>query len=196
MSFRNEIKFRLSYGDQYLLKSKLLSLGMKQLYPSRFINSQYFDTEKLQMFFDSEEGIVPRKKIRVRWYHEKHEKNLETKISSTEGRFKIKKKYVSDLNSQFVYDHLYGKIFPSILVNYKREYYNFKNLRLTFDSSINYTDLRNQDLKRFNDKETVLEVKTNHLNSIDYIAQFISCPTSRFSKYSRGIQLTKLTQKI
>ena len=72
MSFRNEIKFRLSYGDQYLLKSKLLSLGMKQLYPSRFINSQYFDTEKLQMFFDSEEGIVPRKKIRVRWYHERH----------------------------------------------------------------------------------------------------------------------------
>ena len=196
MSFRSETKFRLSYGDKYLLKSKLLSLGMKQLYPSRFINSQYFDTEKLQMFFDSEEGIVPRKKIRVRWYHEKQEKNLETKISSTEGRFKIKKKYVSDLNSQFVDDHLYGKIFPSILVNYKREYYNFKNLRLTFDSSINYTDLRNQNLKRFNDKETVLEVKTNYLNSIDYITQFISCPTSRFSKYSRGIQLTKLTQKI
>lgn len=196
MSFRSETKFRLSYGDQYLLKSKLLSLGMKQLYPSRFINSQYFDTEKLQMFFDSEEGIVPRKKIRVRWYHERHEKNLETKISSTEGRFKIKKKYVSNLNNLFVYDHLYGKIFPSILVNYKREYYNFKNLRLTFDSSINYTDLRNHNLKRFNDKETVLEVKTNHLNSIDYITQFISCSISRFSKYSRGIQLTKLTQKI
>ena len=92
MSFRSETKFRLSYGDKYLLKSKLLSLGMKQLYPSRFINSQYLDTEKLQMFFDSEEGIVPRKKIRVRWYHEKQEKNLETKTSSTEGRFKIKKK--------------------------------------------------------------------------------------------------------
>ena len=91
MSFRSETKFRLSYGDKYLLKSNLLSLGMKQLYPSRLINSQYFDTEKLQMFFDSEEGIVPRKKIRVRWYHEKHEKNLETKISSIEGRFKIKK---------------------------------------------------------------------------------------------------------
>ena len=30
MSFRSETKFRLSYGDKYLLKSKLLSLGMKQ----------------------------------------------------------------------------------------------------------------------------------------------------------------------
>tara|TARA_B100000989_G_scaffold293854_1_gene271872 strand:+ start:655 stop:1245 length:591 start_codon:yes stop_codon:yes gene_type:complete len=196
MSFRSETKFRLSYGDKYLLKSNLLSLGMKQLYPSRFINSQYFDTEKLKMFFDSEEGIVPRKKIRVRWYHKKQEKNLETKISSNEGRFKIKKKYVSSLNSQFVYDRLYGKIFPSILVNYKREYYNFKNLRLTFDSSINYTNLRNQNLKMINDRETVLEVKTNHLNSYDYISKFISCSTSRFSKYSRGIQLTKLIQKI
>ena len=49
MSFRSETKFRLSYGDHYLLKSNLLSLGMKQLYPNRFINSQYFDTKKLQM---------------------------------------------------------------------------------------------------------------------------------------------------
>ena len=192
MSFRSETKFRLSYGDHYLLKSNLLSLGMKQLYPNRFINSQYFDTEKLQMFFDSEEGILPRKKVRIRWYHEKQEKKLETKISSVEGRFKIKKKYESDLNKQYVYDYLYGKIFPSIIVNYKREYYKFKDLRLTFDSSINYTNSRNQNIKKFNDKETVLEVKTNHLNSYDYISQFINCPTSRFSKYSRGIQLTKL----
>ena len=63
MSFRSETKFRLSFGDSYLLKSNLLSLGMRHLYPNRFINSQYFDTEKLQMFFDSEEGIVPRKKM-------------------------------------------------------------------------------------------------------------------------------------
>ena len=196
MSFRNETKFRLSYGDNYLLKSNLLSLGMKPLYPSRFINSQYFDTEKLQMFLDSEEGIVPRKKIRIRWYHKKQESNLETKISSIEGRFKIKKKYETDFNKQYIYDYLYGKIFPSILVNYKREYYEFKNLRLTFDSLINYANLRDKNLKIFNDKETVLEVKTNHLNSNDYIYQFISCPTSRFSKYSRGIQLTKLMQKI
>ena len=192
MSFRSETKFRLSYGDHYLLKSNLLSLGMKQLYPNRFINSQYFDTEKLQMFFDSEEGIVPRKKVRIRWYHEKQEKKLETKISSVEGRFKIRKKYESDLNKQYVYDDLYGKIFPSIIVNYKREYYKFKDLRLTFDSSINYTNSRNQNIKKFNDKETVLEVKTNHLNPYDYISQFINCPISRFSKYSRGIQLTKL----
>ena len=92
------------------------------------------------MFFDSEEGIVPRKKIRIRWYHEKKEKNLETKISSIEGRFKIKKKYETDFNRQYVYDQLYGKIFPSIFVNYKREYFEFKNLRLTFDSLINYTN--------------------------------------------------------
>ena len=92
MSFRSETKFRLSYGDHYLLKSNLLSLGMQQLYPSRIINSEYFDTDKLQMFLDSEEGVLPRKKIRVRWYHEKKKRKLETKISSVEGRFKISKK--------------------------------------------------------------------------------------------------------
>jgi len=192
MSFRSETKFRLSYGDHYLLKSNLLSLGMQQLYPSRIINSEYFDTDKLQMFLDSEEGVLPRKKIRVRWYHEKKKRKLETKISSVEGRFKISKNVEINSNKKYVYDDLYGKIFPSIIVNYKREYYNFKNLRLTFDSSINYTNSRNKNFKKFLDKDTVLEVKTNHLNSYDYIFQFINCPTSRFSKYSRGIQLAKL----
>ena len=63
MSFRSETKFRLSFGDSYLLKSNLLSLGMRHLYPNRFINSQYFDTEKLQMFFDSERGLYLEKKF-------------------------------------------------------------------------------------------------------------------------------------
>jgi len=79
MSFRSETKFRLSYGDHYLLKSNLLSLGMQQLYPSRIINSEYFDTDKLQMFLDSEEGVLPRKKIRVRWYHEKKKEKIGNK---------------------------------------------------------------------------------------------------------------------
>ena len=68
MSFRNEKKYRLSYGDLYELKSQLISVGMKKLYPDRQINSEYLDTKELKMFSDSEEGILPRKKIRIRWY--------------------------------------------------------------------------------------------------------------------------------
>ena len=48
----------------FLLKNKALNL-----YPSRNINSIYFDNELFQMFYDSEEGVVPRKKIRTRNYN-------------------------------------------------------------------------------------------------------------------------------
>ena len=46
-----------------------------------------------------------------------------------------------------------------------------------------------------------MEVKTKNLYIDDYINKIINYPTSRFSKYSRGIQLTnifwsKMTKKI
>ncbi len=192
MTFRNERKYRLSYGDSIKLKSDLISRGMKKLYPDREINSEYFDTKELKMFSDSEEGIVPRKKIRLRWYDDKSIKNLETKISSIEGRFKksIELKENFRKNNSYLHDPFYGKIFTSIIVNYKREYYKFKNFRLTFDTKINYKNSRFKSQIKYNDKETVLEIKTKNLHSNDYIDQFINYPTSRFSKYCRGIHLT------
>ena len=192
MSFRNEKKFRLSYGDSYHLKSSLISLGMKKLYPDRKINSEYFDTKHLNMFSDSEEGILPRKKIRLRWYNNKLDKNLEIKISSNEGRYKKSKRFNQSLEQSnfFLQDSLYGKIFSSVIVSYQREYFDYKGLRLTFDTKINYRNSRRKSHLRFNDPETVLEVKTNNLHSNDYIDQIISRPTSRFSKYCRGIHLT------
>ena len=64
-------------------------------HPSRQVNSIYFDTPKLDFYTASEEGILPRKKIRIRWYNENTNKVFkETKISSIEGRYKF--------NSQFL----------------------------------------------------------------------------------------------
>ena len=54
-----------------------------------FSSSIYFDNRTLDMFSDSEEGNLPRKKIRLRSYPpNSNKKNLEIKISSIEGRFK------------------------------------------------------------------------------------------------------------
>ena len=41
---------------------------MKKLYEGRLVNSCYLDTYDLRMFTESNEGILPRKKIRFRWY--------------------------------------------------------------------------------------------------------------------------------
>ena len=85
MSFRKEKKFKLTKSDLSLLKVELLHKGMKFLHPKREINSCYFDTNNLKMFHDSEEGILPRKKIRLRWY-----KNNE--LLDYGWQFEIKKK--------------------------------------------------------------------------------------------------------
>ena len=68
MSFRKEKKFKLNKSELKFLKSSLIKNGMSELYPKRIISSCYFDTLNLKIFHDSEEGILPRKKIRLRWY--------------------------------------------------------------------------------------------------------------------------------
>ena len=193
MSFRNEKKYRLSYGDSFKIKSELIKLGMKKLYPNRQINSEYLDTKELKMFSDSEEGVLPRKKIRIRWYHDKTNQNLETKISSIEGRFKKSEKFTTLVRNKnfYLFDTFYGKIYPTIVVSYNREYYQLKNLRITFDTKIKYLNSRLKSLVSFSDKETVMEVKSENLHIDDYINELIHYPTSRFSKYSRGVHLAK-----
>ncbi len=187
MSFRKEKKYRLSNYDLVLLKKTLIQAGLKTLYPSRIIFSEYLDTDNLQMFSDSEEGVLPRKKIRIRWYDNSKEKNLETKISSTEGRFKLSKKYLNNYNLKNMLDPVYGKIYPSIIIKYLREYYFLNNLRITIDTKILYNDVRKNGTSNAQDRENVLEVKANNEISDDYIAKIIPYPTSRFSKYCRGV---------
>ena len=68
MSFRKEEKLKVD-------KNKLVDLldwininkGYK-LFESRIVSSTYFDNSDIRMFRDSEDGCVPRKKIRVRDY--------------------------------------------------------------------------------------------------------------------------------
>ena len=83
MSFRKEKKYKLTASDQKILKNNLINKGMKLLYPKREINSIYLDTKSLDFYLNSEEGVLPRKKIRIRWYNTDLKKvSKETKISS------------------------------------------------------------------------------------------------------------------
>ena len=42
--------------------------GGRVLYPERIICSRYFDNNNMQIYFNTVEGIIPRKKIRIREY--------------------------------------------------------------------------------------------------------------------------------
>ena len=200
MSFRKEKKFRLTFSDQKKMKNSLISLGMNILFPSRNINSAYFDTDHLDMFTDSEEGILPRKKIRVRWYDNEKILKKETKVSSIEGRYKLSEIFISNnfLNNfkSTLLDCNYGLIRPILIVSYSREYFLLNNLRITFDNNINYRDLRSTIYKPLFDEECVVEIKTPKNISDDYIESIIKHSTSRFSKYSRGLLKTSKNNSI
>lgn len=194
MSFRKEKKFRLSLSDLMSLKANLYNKGLSRLHRARKINSYYLDTIDLDMFRESEEGLLPRKKIRIRWYDDNiRDLNLETKISSIEGRFKSQKKMlkIGNLEKFSLIDNIYGKVTPSLNVSYKREYFTHQKLRLTFDTNIQYINLRALKKKVFIDTETVMEIKADYSLTDDYIEKIVPYPSSRFSKYSRGILFSK-----
>ena len=68
MSFRLEEKIKLHISDKIKLKNLITKNFGKELYPKRKISSIYFDNKYLDMYKDSEEGTIPRKKIRIRSY--------------------------------------------------------------------------------------------------------------------------------
>ena len=192
MSFRKEKKFRLSYSDMSELKEYLIVAGMTTLYPSRKINSCYFDTKDLRLYHESEEGVLPRKKIRIRWYDHDFLFTKEVKVSSVEGRYKYTAALNSlhslkDFESLHLFDQVYGSLSPVLIVKYERDYYSLGNLRVNFDRNISYSDLRLNTTPTFEDGECVMEVKVPIDCDDDYIEGLIPHSTSRFSKYSRGL---------
>lgn len=192
MSFRKEKKYRIGLSDLFVIKKQLLSEGMRELYPNRLINSFYFDTDDMLMFTASEEGSLPRRKVRVRWYNNSKRFFKELKVSSIEGRYKTSEELLSEttiadvLNLRF-FDQQYGKLRPSLQVTYERSYFWSQGLRLTFDINIAYRNLRSQLSVIKRDNECVMEIKVPFDCNDDYVEKFFSYPSSRFSKYSRGL---------
>ena len=197
MSFRKEKKYRLSFSDMAIVKKQLFQIGMISLHPSRLINSCYFDNSELRMFHESEEGVLPRKKFRIRWYNKSNVFTEEIKISSIEGRFKYQKKTLNILNTDElfdikIFDKLYGELIPVLIVRYEREYFSLNDLRVTFDNNISYDYIKSFSKPTLKDSECVMEVKVPIDCDDGYIENLVHIPTSRFSKYTRGCILNHM----
>jgi hypothetical protein len=196
MSYRKEIKLRLNKSKIYNFKDLLSSRGAEILYPKRIVSNLYFDTNNKNCYRDSVEGVIPRKKIRIRSYPDEDIKIFlfEKKISSAEGRFKISKK-ISLTNANKIitlghFDKMYGHLKPIMHIEYIREYYKYKNYRITIDSKINYRFYKKKFSK--NDQMSIIELKYNIKLDDDAIINSFSNKTTRFSKYSNGLSLLNL----
>ena len=199
MSFRNEEKLRVASSKIFNLKNWINeNLGII-LFPTRTINSIYFDNQDFSMYHHSIEGVVPRKKIRLRIYDQEFiftkDANKEIKISSVEGRYKISKKTKnpSQIMNLGIFDQNYGLCLPVLNVTYKRSYYKVKNIRLTLDEKITYRKVINRGVSKLStpDNYNIVELKFNSEKSIDFVRQSFPFERARFSKYCRGIEFIR-----
>lgn len=198
MSFRREIKTTLNKSKLFKLINWVYDNGGEVLHPERIINSIYFDNTNLHMYHQSVEGVLPRKKIRLRIYELekslikiKKKGSLEYKISSIEGRFKITKKNFTLRDKRFIFlDKDYGLCEPKLNVIYKRSYFKVNNIRLTIDREICYKNIRNNKILPFtiNDNLNVVELKYKSLELDKEVLDFFPFQFNRFSKYCRGIE--------
>ncbi len=192
MSFRIEDKLYINENNLYDFKKFLENKSANKIYTSRTIESLYFDNQNFQIYNDSIEGIVPRKKIRIRKYPKNKDKNIyyEIKNSSVEGRFKtreiINSQKSNEVIAKGVFDNQYGLCLPKLYVTYDREYLSFKDVRISIDTNITYRSYdTNYETK---DNRVIAELKTSINKDLDELNKEFPIQRIRFSKYSFGVE--------
>ncbi len=187
MSFRIEEKLFIKSEHLIDFKDFLSKKSAKQLHQPRIIKSLYFDNLNLDMYSDSIEGTLPRKKIRIREYLNGNDKNfyLEIKNSSVEGRFKsrkiIDKKKAEYLKDIGILDQQYGTCFPNFYVSYEREYSVIDDVRISIDKNLTYKSFKGSNF--YNDINSIVEIKTGISKNLDDLTKLFPFQRIRFSKY-------------
>lgn len=169
------------------------------LYPKRKISSIYFDTIDLRYYKNSEEGITPRKKIRLRSYNDISDYALEIKYTNPNSRDKFVinnfKFTYYNLKKELLKLNINERLIPLIKVTYLRDYYECKFGRVTLDTKITYQKINNNlniISNKISDKNNVFELKSNNMNFDKYkFFNFIDMNEIRNSKYCNGINKFK-----
>ena len=187
MSFRIEEKIPVSLSEGSQLIESLKNKGLSTLFPPRLIESCYFDTSRYDLYRDSEEGLLPRKKMRIRQYpqSQKNQQLLESKISAIEGRFKTSKT-LDEHSAMLIYnngffDAEYGVLHPKVTISYTREYYFYEGTRITMDTNITYQEFNQQNNKAI-EEMAVIELKAPANTSLDFLIMLVNERRRLFSK--------------
>ena len=187
MSFRIEEKLYIKSEHLIDFKQFLIKHSAKQLYQPRLIKSLYFDNLNFNMYNDSIEGVVPRKKIRIREYPSGDDRNfyLEINSSSVEGRFKtrtiVDNKKVAYHKKAGFFDSQYGTCLPNFYVSYEREYSIIDDVRISIDKNLVYESYRTNNV--YNDSNSIVEIKTSIKKNLDDLIELFPFQRIRFSKY-------------
>ena len=167
------------------------------LYNSRLIRSVYFDTKSLGGHVESEEGITPRRKVRIRSYPNSNENfyNIEIKSTMAYGRKKISMpmsevKVKHAVNYGINVNRSY--MMPVLEVQYLRSYFQIDEIRITIDQNIRFKGLNKLSGSYAHLSDLlVVEAKTSDYNSGVRVLSSLGLSLRRFSKYCTGINLIK-----
>ncbi len=216
---RYEVKFISSI--EHLESIKMLlesnSLCFKEHFENRQVNNMYFDDLNLKRYYDSEEGISIRSKLRLRWYEKIFPNSFQPKLEikekygllNSKKTFLLKKYNFNDFmqnpknfviqdaknveNSAFFMENLIYNI-PTIMNSYQRYYYISKNnkIRATIDYDLKYLNVNKFSLYQnnfFNDL-IVLEIKfdENDYNIANTFITTLPLRIKKFSKYVVGVK--------
>ena len=198
MNSRIEQKLEITRSDYPQILCWLKSKGAIMLHPPRLVYSRYFDTHDFRMYWDTQEGLIPRKKIRIRTYNTSNffdlESNYQLEIKSTDyhQRYKTINKVneIQTLIKNGIFDKQYGLCHQKVDITYLREYYFIENCRVTIDKDIQYKLISTNTRKtkdNFLDKTYVLEIKSDIGTSKTFLANTFNFHRTRFSKYERSI---------
>ena len=210
--YRHELKFKMSDAAAEVLKQKL-SLILKKdknaFYEdgSYLIKSLYFDDRESTSYYEKLDGVLYRKKYRIRTYNDDEkfirlEKKMKHNNMTAKEQMLISKDiYSKILNGkineidnpqglllEFLNEYKNKGLVPSIIVGYHRIAFTYpiSDVRITFDSHIqsglyNY-DLFNKNASNYTIIEygkQVLEVKFNEVLPL-HIANILNdIPTCR-----------------
>ena len=220
MTSRYEDKFLipLNYFPQVESLLDCDPIGFYKPYPSRIINSIYYDTDDFSLAKQNSDGDGVRCKIRLRYYNScLKDSNLEVKYKhfSTGKKLVIPFPLKDQIHPGFsVLDklggyheidlNLLGDISPKLYVRYSRSYWVSsvcQDVRVTLDSCISAREIINTSrldtLFDYNipfDDMAVLEVKYSSKSDItsfrDVFQRSFNLRRSRFSKYVLGLIYT------
>ena len=193
---RSEIKHlsKKKYHNQ--IKNLLKKKNAIKIYPSRIISSIYFDNKSYESFTDSEEGLVPRKKVRLRTYNrinsikdsdlKKINFNFEIKIAKENYDEKISKENnnVQELLKNGIFDNELGHCFPIVKVSYNRDYFYLSGSIVTIDYDLVFSKILFNQFIDFKSESLVVEFKNKSKSINKHLFEKCGFKSIRFSKYS------------
>tara|TARA_Y100000385_G_C12736607_1_gene484999 strand:- start:36 stop:635 length:600 start_codon:yes stop_codon:yes gene_type:complete len=184
-------EFKLVFGVSEF--NTFLSSNIKdltKLFTGRKIKSLYFDTINFDIYKNQLLYDVDKFKIRIRSYNNLPSFTKEIKENTSQGKIKISEKL--DIESFDDIEEIFylGKIYyPTIFVSYNRDYFKYKDARITIDTDIQYQASINRklDISIEESKHVVVEYKKYNKHSKNII-NYLDRPYDQFSKYQEAIE--------